>query len=169
MNNLTTEIAQILALREKNPLGYSNGSVLFQQSLETHHRPCYKRTLSDEPCSRRLVRDGASENGNFGNIMLSDLKETCEELAIEKSYEDKVECVMPLDLVCKKFELHSGQKRDSLESTESSEPISRCSSNDVCVVIVTDMDTCLLDPPSGPIASQTSGSSQTEDDVFMSQ
>ncbi len=159
MNRLTSEISKLVVLRTRNPRNYGTGLLLFQQPP----RPCYKRAHSDEPCRHELEEVEISDS-HYGNIVLSDLKETWEEQTLEKSYEEKVKCV-PFDLACIEFDDHRKQKRNSLGSTESIE--SESPSSGMCVVIITDASGDSHQEPA--VASQTSGSSQAEDDVFLSQ
>ncbi len=159
MNRLTTEISKLVVLCTRNPRNYGTGSLLFQQPPKPYKG--YKRARSDEPCRHQLEVE--ISDSHYGKIVLSDLKETWEEQTLEKSYEEKVKCV-PFDLACIEFDDHHKQKRNSLGSTESIE--SGSPSSGMCVVIVTDASGDSHQEPA--VASQTSGSSQAEDDVFLS-
>ena len=161
VNRLTSEISKLVVLRERNPRrNYGTGSLLFQQLPKPYKG--YKRTLSDESCRHQLGVE--ISDSHYGNIVLSDLKETWEEQTFEKSCEEEIKCV-PFDLACMEFDDHHKQKGNSLGSTESIDS-SGSPLSGVCVVIVTDASGDTLEPAMA--ASQTSGSSQAEDDVFLS-
>ena len=161
VNRLMREISQLMTVQQ-NPHSYSAPSIL--QPPQNPYR-LYKRTLSDEPLRRKLLHNFDGHQGNIN--FLSDLKETVEEFSMEKGpEEEEVDCVPSFDLVCKEFE-DSPCKRGSLDSTGSAESATEPPAGEVCVVIVTDTTENSSQGTVG--ASQTSGSSQAEDDVFFSQ
>lgn len=155
MNRLTSEITKLVLLSEQRKSQTAN--------LLNQPQPYsgYKRTRSDEPCALKLI---SGPDAPYGNIVLSELKETREELELERSYSGELEG-LPFDLACREFEDSVKPKRDSLDSTGSTTSVTDSSSSGVCVVIVTDTTgNSVL----GPVSSQTSGSSQlAEDDVFL--
>jgi len=133
VNRLITEITQIANAHK--------ATILFKPPTVGG----YKRVKSDQSCRSNLLSEFP-----YKPLPLSELKETVEEGALDRSQYDEVDGI-PFDMEYHEFDIKA--RKCSLDSTGSVE------SSGALVVVVTDT--------SGESHTVSSGSSQAEDDVFV--